>query len=177
MQLCSRTYHMPRGACFKQAKPRCVTAKPLRLNCKAAVVADQQVSVQSYDQLKSYLASKGVAVDKVSISTSIDTGKPILVAAKELAPGESIFSVSDNAWLSTETVKKSPVGKHVAGLEPWLQITLALVAERFGSSSNPEFKAYVDSLPSSTNSPLFWSDEQLQMIQGTQLLESVMGYR
>lgn len=53
-----------------------------------------------------------------------------------------------------------------------------LVAEKFGTfRSGSEWSAYVLALPESVGTPLFWSDQQLSQIQGTQLLESVLSYR
>lgn len=45
-------------------------------------------------------------------------------------------------------------------------------------SSNPasKWRPYLDSLPETLNSPLFWSDEELAELQGTQLLGSVLSY-
>ena len=64
-----------------------------------------------------------------------------------------------------------------------MQAALILVAERFGSASgltSPSSSAwagYAASLPHPhSSSPLFWSEQHLGMIKGTQLLESVTSY-
>lgn len=59
---------------------------------------------------------------------------------------------------------------------PTPQVALFLVAERFGGSSS-EWGAYVQALPASTGSPLFWSDVQLAQLKGTQLLDNLLGYK
>lgn len=78
--------------------------------------------MQSLEQLKSWAGSKGVAVDKVAIASSLEDGRAILVAGKDLSAGEAVLSVNDGNWLSPEAVKKSKLGKAVEGLEPWLQV-------------------------------------------------------
>eukprot|EP00775_Hariotina_reticulata_P010446 gene10446-10604_t len=60
-------------------------------------------------------------------------------------------------------------------LVPRCSCVTAIGAEKGNLGS--QVAAYVNSMPSQPNSPLFWSDEQLQMLQGTQLLESVQGYK
>ena len=65
-----------------------------------------------------------------------------------------------------------------------VQAALILVAERVGggvaglaSPSSSAWAGYAASLPHPhSSSPLFWSEQHLGMIQGTQLLESVTSY-
>jgi len=143
---------------------------------KTQAVAQQSTTVQSLEALKTWVASKGVAVDKLSVEQDITGGQTILVAAKDVPAGETILQVGDAAWLSIEAVKKHPLASAVAGFEPWLQIALILLAEKFGSGKS-EWAAFISSLPEQLDSPLFWNEEQLGMIKGTQLLQSVMGYK
>ena len=68
------------------------------------------------------------------------------------------------------------------GLEPWVQLVLFLVREESqGSSaggSSSDWAPYHTSLPAGTpSSPLFWDDELLSMLEGTQCLANTMGYR
>ena len=103
-------------------------------------------------------------------------GLPILVAARDTGAGEAVLSVPDSQWLSPQAVSKSVLGPHVAGMEPWVQLALLLVHERFVSAS-PAWGPYVASLPLKPSTPLFWTEEQSSMLQGTQMMESLQGYR
>lgn len=98
------------------------------------------------------------------------------MAAKDVGAGEALLTVPEAAWVSPQAACQHPrIGKLIAGLEPWLQLALLLLAERGnpGSSLAP----YIASLPSAPDSPLFWSDEELRLLAGTQLLELVQGYK
>ena len=60
-------------------------------------------------------------------------------------------------------------------LEGWLQICLFLLHER--SKQQSAWGPYLASLPREVDLPLFWSETELQQLQGTQLQTSVEGYR
>jgi len=134
------------------------------------------VATAGLEQLQAWAKSKGVDTSKVQISTDLASGQAILVAAKDLGAGEAVLSVSDANWLSVEAVKRSKIGKAVEGLEPWVQIALLLVHERFVAPSQ-EWGAYASALPATPRGPLFWNEQQLAMVKGTQLMESLQGYK
>ena len=77
-------------------------------------------------------------------------------------------------WLTPDRVKQSPVGPALASLEPWLQIALFLLYVR--RSRSPDWLPYVASLPE-PQSPLSWSEEELDELAGTQLYTTLQGYR
>ncbi len=89
--------------------------------------------------------------------------------------GQPLFSVPAGAWLAADAVARSPLGPLVAGLEPWLQLALFLLAERAAPRS--PWRPYLDALPEECGAPLFWSDAELAELEGTQVLTSVRGYR
>lgn len=130
----------------------------------------------SVEQVAAWAKAKGIAMDKVQVSDDLATGQPLLIAAKDIGAGEAVVTVPEGNWLSSEAVKKSAIGPAVAGLEPWLQIALLLVHERFVKPSQ-EWGPYVSALPATPPSPLFWTAEQQAMLKGTQLMDSLMGYR
>jgi len=89
--------------------------------------------------------------------------------------GQPLFSVPAGAWLTADAVARSALGPLVAGLEPWLQLALFLLAERAAPRS--PWRPYLDALPDACGAPLFWSDAELAELEGTQVLTSVRGYR
>lgn len=145
--------------------------------CHAAAVQSQQ----DLQQLLNWAGSNKAVVDKVSIADDIATDPRVYVAAKDIAAGDQVFAVPDSAWLTPASAQQSSIGKYIQGLEPWLQLALLLLAERAqpGGSSKlgPYLAAAADSSSTVMRSPLFWSEEELEMLQGTQLLESVRGYK
>lgn len=98
-----------------------------------------------------------------------------LVAERNLGSGDDIFNVPDSICITKETVKASPIGKYVTELKPWIGLALFLISERNNTESS--WKAYLDILPTELDLPLFWTEEELSEIQGTQLLGSVESYR
>lgn len=145
-------------------------ARPSRHRCRAAVVQADPLQL-----VLSWANNQNIATDKISVANDLTTDAQMLVAAKDMPAGDAILSVPDSAWITAQTAQKSAVGKYIVDLEPWLQLTLLLLAEKAVPGS--KLMLYVSSLPSLPNTPLFWSDEQLQLLKGTQLLESVMGYK
>jgi hypothetical protein len=140
-----------------------------RTTCRAVAVS------QPLEQVLSWAEAQKIATDRISVSEDIATSRSVLVAGKDVPAGESFVTVPESAWITPEVAQQSSIGQYLKGLEPWLQLTLLLLAEKGNPGS--KIAAYVNSMPSQPNSPLFWSDEQLQMLQGTQLLESVQGYK
>lgn len=121
-------------------------------------------------------SSQGVKVGNVEAAVDLN-GRPILVAAQDANAGDALLTVGEKAWISPAAAARSAIGPAVAGLEPWLQVALLLVHERFVLGGKGAWGPYVGSLPAAPPSPLFWTQEQLGMLQGTQVLESLQGYR
>lgn len=135
-------------------------------------------------QLLDWGGANGASVDKVSLVADVLASAPgtrILVAAKDVGAGEQLLAVPDSAWLTPAAASQhATIGRHVSGLAPWLQLALLLLAEAAAGSSKlqPYLAAAAPGSGSAhLNSPLFWSEEELQLLAGTQLLESVRGYK
>lgn len=133
-------------------------------------------TVQQVNEVYNWCKSKSASVEKVTVSSSLDDGKGILIAAKDIAPGEAVFTVPDSVWLSADAIKKTNIGKAVENLEPWLQIALLLIASKSNSTAAGDWSTYIKSLPTKTNSPLEWTAEQQSMLQGTQAYDTMQGY-
>eukprot|EP00878_Enallax_costatus_P013966 GHUV01014605.1.p1 GENE.GHUV01014605.1~~GHUV01014605.1.p1 ORF type:complete len:347 (+),score=91.08 GHUV01014605.1:276-1316(+) len=138
--------------------------------CRAVQAADAQLT-----QILSWATTNSVQTDKVTVAQDLATDASVIVAAKDIAAGDAIISVPDSSWLGAAAAQQSSIGRYIASLEPWLQLALVLLAERAAPGSR--LRSYISSLPSQLDSPVFWSEKELQLLQGTQLLESVMGYK
>lgn len=142
-------------------------------------------AVQSPPDLQPLLnwasTNKTAGLANVTLANDVATDQRVLVAGKDFSAGEQILAVPDSAWITPATAQQQPaIGKYISGLEPWLQLALLLLAERGAgnsSSMGPYLAAAADSSSVHMRSPLFWSEEELQLLQGTQLLESVRGYK
>jgi hypothetical protein len=179
------------GASSTAGRPRHAASRRTHVVCRAATV--QTTGPQSgLQQLLSWASQSKIALDKVATAADVSTGQAILVAARDVAAGEQVLAVPDSAWVTPATAQQSSIGKHVAGLEPWLQLALLLLAERAkpGGSGPGQLQALLSTAAAAAaagggggggsnvmRSPLFWSEAELQLLQGTQLLESARGYK
>ncbi|KAF5833208.1 Rubisco large subunit N-methyltransferase [Dunaliella salina] len=165
------------SSCNRRFQRRAFRAHATAGAAAAPTDAALRVSPQQLSILQQHLGSqKSSQVDKVAVDSNLDTGSAILVAAKDVGAGEALLALPDSQWLTPQAASKSAIGPYVQDLEPWVQVALLLIHERFVSSS-PAWAPYVSSLPATPTSPLFWSEENLGMLQGTQLMENLQAYR
>ncbi|XP_064974211.1 fructose-bisphosphate aldolase-lysine N-methyltransferase, chloroplastic-like isoform X2 [Musa acuminata AAA Group] len=97
-----------------------------------------------------------------------------LVAQRDLPRNEVVVEVPKRLWIDSDTAVASEIGRLCAGLKPWVSIALFLLRERALGTASP-WHPYLDILPPTTNSTIFWSEEELSEIEGTQLLNTTMG--
>ncbi|KAJ4760272.1 Protein-lysine N-methyltransferase EFM1 [Rhynchospora pubera] len=99
-----------------------------------------------------------------------------LIAQRDISRNEVVVEVPKKLWIDADTVASSEIGRLCGGLRPWVSISLFLLRERALGDASP-WKPYLDVLPSSTDSTIFWSEEELSQIQGTQLLSTTIGVK
>ncbi|KAJ8461211.1 hypothetical protein OPV22_034137 [Ensete ventricosum] len=97
-----------------------------------------------------------------------------LVAQRDIPRNEVVVEVPKRLWIDSDTVVASEIGRLCAGLKPWVSIALFLLRERALGKASP-WHPYLDILPPTTNSTIFWTEEELSEIEGTQLLSTTMG--
>ncbi|KAJ4973893.1 hypothetical protein NE237_007067 [Protea cynaroides] len=98
-----------------------------------------------------------------------------LVAQKDIARNEVVLEVPKKFWINSDTVAASEIGKVCGGLKPWISIALFLIREK--SKEDSPWRSYLDILPQTTDSTIYWSEEELSEIQGTQLLSTTLGVK
>ena len=125
--------------------------------------------------LSVWLESRDVPAKRLGTQPKIVEGKLCLVATRSTTKGQTLAAIPQKAWLTQQTVSDSPIGVFVEELDGWLQICLYLLHEQ--SKQQSVWGPYIASLPREVDLPLFWSEDELQELQGTQLLTSVEGYR
>ncbi|KAK9918129.1 hypothetical protein WJX75_001458 [Coccomyxa subellipsoidea] len=118
---------------------------------------------------------RGLPLKKLNVRPETVEGDLSLVVSKPTKKGQPLVAVPSSAWLTQQVVRSSSIGSLVQDLEPWLQIALFLLHER--SKPDAAWQGYLDSIPAQPDVPLFWSEEELSQLEGTQLLSSVQGYR
>ncbi|KAL2653570.1 hypothetical protein R1flu_021698 [Riccia fluitans] len=135
------------------------------------------LDVSNYDakKVESLISSLGISGDSLVVKPEPVQSGIGLVAKRELRKGEELLAIPRKSWITVETVKQSPIGKAVEGQRPWVCLALFLLSER--NNLNSPWKSYLELLPAQLNSTLFWSDEELGELQGTQLLGSTLAFK
>ncbi|KAK9868112.1 hypothetical protein WJX84_011104 [Apatococcus fuscideae] len=139
-----------------------------------------QPSLQS-QQLCSWAQSLSWSPQPSSPSPDDSSASPALWLQRDARRGEGLITVPCSLWITLGTVRRSQIGPHVDGLEPWLQLALFLLHERAmqeaGKAAGAPFTGYIMSLPQEPLLPLVWREEELGWLDGTQLLDTLAGYR
>ncbi|KAK8627758.1 hypothetical protein V6N13_135360 [Hibiscus sabdariffa] len=98
-----------------------------------------------------------------------------LIAKKDISRNEVVLEIPNRFWVNQDAVAASEIGTVCSGLKPWVAVALFLIREKFREDS--QWRLYLDILPESTDSTVFWSEEELAELQGTQLLSTTMGVK
>ncbi|KAL6009051.1 hypothetical protein ACLOJK_022278 [Asimina triloba] len=163
------------------AAARLFPAKPAHTSSlakarKASAINALSSSSSSIDHFWQWLCDKRV------VSPSSPVVKPGivpeglgLVAQRDLPSNEVVLQVPKNLWINPDAVAASDIGIVSSGLKPWVAVALFLLREKARPDS--PWRSYLQILPQSTHSPIFWSEEELSELQGTQLLSTTLGVK
>ncbi|XP_022881836.1 ribulose-1,5 bisphosphate carboxylase/oxygenase large subunit N-methyltransferase, chloroplastic [Olea europaea var. sylvestris] len=148
--------------------------RSLYVNSVLSAETDSKVpqTVQTFWQ---WLKDEGVVSAKTPVRPGVVPEGLGLVATRDVAKNEVILEVPKKYWINPNTVLESEIGNVCSALKPWISVALFFLRERFREDS--KWKNYIDILPEYTNSTIFWSEEELSEIQGTQLLSTTLGVK
>ncbi|MCO5554003.1 hypothetical protein L7F22_007529 [Adiantum nelumboides] len=139
---------------------------------QAPIANDSQLQ-----NFKAWLTQRGALSSSSSVRPQQveSQGFGLVASRRSIAQGEEVFNVPQELWMSVAAARSHPeIGPFCTNLRPWVTLALFLLFEK-GRSSSP-WRPYIDMLPHNLDSPLFWSNEELSQIGGTQLLGSISGY-
>ncbi|XP_015076001.1 ribulose-1,5 bisphosphate carboxylase/oxygenase large subunit N-methyltransferase, chloroplastic-like [Solanum pennellii] len=122
-----------------------------------------------------WLCDEGVVSIKTPVKPGIVAEGLGLVAKRDISKGETVLGVPKRFWINTDAVAESEIGNVCTGLEPWISLALFLLREKWKDDS--KWKYYMAVLPESTDSTIYWSEEELSEIQGTQLLSTTLSVK
>ncbi|KVH96162.1 fructose-bisphosphate aldolase-lysine N-methyltransferase, chloroplastic [Cynara cardunculus var. scolymus] len=101
-----------------------------------------------------------------------------LVAERDIGRNEVILEMPKKFWINPDTVSASEIGKVCNGLKPWISVALFLIREKLREENDySPWRNYIDILPEYTDSTIFWSEEELCEIEGTQLLSTTLSVK
>ncbi|XP_057965883.1 ribulose-1,5 bisphosphate carboxylase/oxygenase large subunit N-methyltransferase, chloroplastic-like isoform X2 [Malania oleifera] len=157
---------------------------PLRLKAVPSVTSSLEPSnntnsapslppkVQTFWQ---WLRDEGVVSAKTPAAPAVVPEGLGLVATRNLARNDVVLEVPKRLWIYPDAAAASEIGRVCAGLKPWVSVALFLIREKLKGDS--KWRYYLDILPQRTDSTVYWSDEELAELQGTQLLSSTLSVK
>ncbi|GAV76147.1 SET domain-containing protein/Rubis-subs-bind domain-containing protein [Cephalotus follicularis] len=119
-----------------------------------------------------WLSDQGVVSAKTPVRPGLVPEGLGLVAERNIARNEVVLEVPQKLWINLDAVAASEIGSVCSGLKPWISVALFLIREKLRVDSR--WRVYFNVLPQFTDSPLFWSEEELAELQGTQLLSTTV---
>ncbi|KAL1207733.1 [Fructose-bisphosphate aldolase]-lysine N-methyltransferase [Cardamine amara subsp. amara] len=122
-----------------------------------------------------WLGDQGVVSGKSLAEPAVVPEGLGLVARRDIGRNEVVLEIPKRLWINPETVTASKIGPLCGGLKPWVSVALFLIREKYEEDSS--WRVYFDILPQSTNSTVFWSEEELAELKGTQLLSTTLGVK
>ncbi|XP_071692480.1 fructose-bisphosphate aldolase-lysine N-methyltransferase, chloroplastic isoform X2 [Rutidosis leptorrhynchoides] len=99
-----------------------------------------------------------------------------LVAQRDIGRNEVVLEVPKKFWINPDTVAGSEIGRVCNGLKPWISVALFLIREKKQIDIS-DWRNYINILPEFTDSTIFWSQEELSEIEGTQLLSTTLSVK
>ncbi|KAI9168924.1 hypothetical protein LWI28_004003 [Acer negundo] len=122
-----------------------------------------------------WLCDQGVVSAKSPVRPATVTEGLGLVAQRDIGKNELVLEIPKKFWINPDAVAASDIGNVCSGLKPWISVALFLIREKKREDS--PWRVYLDILPESTDSTVFWSEEELVELQGTQLLSTTLGVK
>ncbi|KAF8390164.1 hypothetical protein HHK36_024686 [Tetracentron sinense] len=165
----------------KTLKPLCSLRRATTLHLTRALSANSLSSpetdtpspaIQSFWQ---WLREKGVVSDNSPAKPGIVPEGLGLIAQRDISRNEVVLEVPKRFWINPDAVAASEIGKVCSGLKPWVAVALFIIRER--SREDSPWRLYLDILPETTNSTIYWSEEELSELQGSQLLSSTLSVK
>ncbi|KAK2434642.1 ribulose-1,5 bisphosphate carboxylase/oxygenase large subunit N-methyltransferase, chloroplastic [Trifolium repens] len=167
-------FHSNKSMSFTPKIPSLQLKRPISAKSVASVGTDTSLSpaVQTFWK---WLQEEGVITAKTPVKASVVPEGLGLVALKDISRNDVVLQVPKRLWINPDAVEASEIGRVCSELQPWLSVILFLIRER--SRSDSIWKHYFGILPQETDSTIYWSEEELQEIQGTQLLNTTLSVK
>ncbi|PIM97816.1 N-methyltransferase [Handroanthus impetiginosus] len=131
---------------------------------------------QTVHRFWEWLKDEGMVSGKTPVKPGVVPEGLGLVATRDIGRNEVVLEVPRKFWINPDAVATSEIGSICSGLKPWISVALFLLREKFKGEES-KWKYYIDVFPEGTNSTIYWSEEELLEIQGTQLLSTTLGVK
>ncbi|KAL4728843.1 Ribosomal lysine N-methyltransferase 4 [Fusarium chlamydosporum] len=106
-----------------------------------------------------------------------------IIALKDIPADTTLFTIPRNGIINIETSElpkkipdvfdlDKPDEDDVPGLDSWSSLILVMIYE-YLQGENSQWKAYFDVLPSSFDTPMFWSEDELDQLQASHMRHKI----
>ncbi|XP_015576816.2 fructose-bisphosphate aldolase-lysine N-methyltransferase, chloroplastic [Ricinus communis] len=153
---------------FHLKKPFFITSSSLQSSATAPP--------QSLEIFWQWLSDQGVVSGKSPAKPGVVKEGLGLIAERDIARNEVVLEIPKKLWINPDAVAASDIGNVCSGLKPWISVALFLIREKLKKEGSTWWP-YLDILPDTTNSTIYWSEEELAELQGTQLLRTTLGVK
>ena len=111
----------------------------------------------------------------VTLNDNVSADGPVMRATAPIRKNDVLLSVPESAWMTKDTVLARDTGAYgnVKDMDPWVVLSLSLMRK------DSEAAAMMMSSPdvNALQAPILWDAEELAMLQGTQIADSVDSYK
>ncbi|WCJ22196.1 [Fructose-bisphosphate aldolase]-lysine N-methyltransferase chloroplastic [Euphorbia peplus] len=122
-----------------------------------------------------WLTDQGVVSGKSPARPGVVSEGLGLIALRDISRNEVVLEIPKKLWINPDKVSDSEIGKVCSGLKPWISVAVFLIREKLKVDS--DWRPYLDVLPETTDSTIYWSEEELKELQGSQLLSTTLGVK
>ncbi|XP_031476566.1 fructose-bisphosphate aldolase-lysine N-methyltransferase, chloroplastic [Nymphaea colorata] len=133
-----------------------------------------QADLEVLGSFQGWLREKGVSFPSVKPGF-VPEGLG-LVAQKDIGRNEVVVEVPKRTWINLDTVAASVIGPVCSGSKPWIRIALFLLRE-MAVGEKSDWSPYIRILPKHMDSTIYWSEEELAELEGTQLLSTTLSVK
>ncbi|KAJ4843304.1 hypothetical protein Tsubulata_046567 [Turnera subulata] len=172
----------------KPVKPSITKKKPLSISASLQS-PPQPPREAALEQFWQWLSDRGAVSAKSPARPALVPQGLGLLAQRNISRNEVILEIPKKIWINQDAVAASGIGNVCGGLKPWMSLAIFLIREKLNPEST--WRPYLDVLPQTTDSTLYWwvalvrflvgfqcrSEEELAELQGTQLLSTTLGLK
>jgi [ribulose-bisphosphate carboxylase]-lysine N-methyltransferase len=101
-----------------------------------------------------WLSDLGVVSSKTPAKPGVVPQGLGLVAQRDISRNEVVLEMPKKLWINLDVVSASEIRNVCSGAKPWVSVALFLIREKLNEDSTR--RPYLEVLPESTNSSLFW---------------------
>lgn len=147
--------------------------RPVRKACHKRTCALVAERAETVENLQNWC--RDTKTDIQLCKLVLKQGQAAISTSAGAQAGQTLLTIPQSEWITVELVSKSRIGTAVSHLDGWLQLALFILHSR--QQANSPASGFFLSLPETLNVPLLWSDDELSLLDGTQIMSTVQGYR